>query len=83
MEMETVSGDGEGIIDDAVNVDIDIDIDIDEPDDDRVAVVGFDADPAKVVNGLGLQKEAERVASRRGCRSESPPRRATGARTSR
>jgi hypothetical protein len=73
LEMETVSGDGEGIIDDAVNVDIEIDID--EPDDERVAVVGFDADTAKVVNGLGLQKEAERVAARRGAAADPNPRR--------
>jgi hypothetical protein len=65
--METISGEGEGIIDNAVNVDVD------EPDDDGVAVVGFDADTAKVVDGLELQKEAERVASRRGCRSEFLP----------
>jgi hypothetical protein len=73
--METVSGDGEGITGDAV--------DIDEPDDDGVAAVGFDADTAKIVDGLELQKETERVASRRGCRSESPPRKAIGARPSR
>jgi hypothetical protein len=73
--METVSGEGERIIEDAA--------DVDEPDDDGVAVVGFDADTAKVVDGLELQKEAECVASRRGCRSEFPPRRVIGARTSR
>jgi hypothetical protein len=46
MEMETVGGEGEGIIDDAV--------DVDESDDDGVAVLGFDADRAKVVDGLEL-----------------------------
>jgi hypothetical protein len=45
-KMETVGGEREGIIDDAV--------DVDEPDDDGVAVVGFDADRAKVVDGLEL-----------------------------
>jgi hypothetical protein len=69
--METVSGEGEGIIDDAV----DVDIDIDEPDDDGVAVVGFDADTTKIVDGLELQKEAERVASRRGAAADPNPRR--------